>query len=44
MSIPYPIGSPGVTDPITNAYTVTPSDSDDLPYCPRVLILSEAGT
>ena len=44
MNIPYTIGSPGATDPITNAYTVTPSDSADLPYCPRVLILSEAGT
>ncbi len=44
MSIPYPIGSPGVTDPITNAYAVTPSDTEDLPFCPRVLILDAAGT
>ena len=44
MSIPYPIGSPGVTDPITNAYAVTPSDTEDLPFCPRVLILDIAGT
>lgn len=43
MSVPYPIGSPGVTDPITNAYAVTPSDTVDLAYCPRCLILSEAG-
>jgi hypothetical protein len=44
MSVPYPIGSSGATDPITNAYVVTPSDTEDLPYCPRVLILSAAGT
>lgn len=44
MSVPYPIGSPGVTDPITNAYAVTPSDTEDLPFCPRVLILDAAGT
>ena len=44
MSIPYPLGSPGVTDPITNAYAVTPSDTEDLPFCPRVLILNAAGT
>ena len=43
MSVPYPIGSPGVTDPITNAYTVTPSDTEGLPFCPRVLILGAAG-
>lgn len=44
MSVPYPIGSSGATDPITNAYVVTPSDTEDLPFCPRVLILSAAGT
>lgn len=44
MSVPYPIGSSGTTDPITNAYVVTPSDTQDLPLCPRVLILSAPAT
>ena len=44
MSVPYPIGTPGVEAPITNAYIVTPSDTADLAFCPRCLILSEAGT
>ena len=43
MSVPYPIGTPGVEAPITNAYVVTPSNTADLTYCPRCLILSEAG-
>lgn len=42
MSVPYPIGSSGTTDPITNAYVVAPKDSEDFPYCPRVLTLGAA--
>lgn len=44
MAVPYPIGSSGATDPISNAYEVAPSDDDDLPFVPRVLILDVSGT
>jgi hypothetical protein len=43
-SVPYPAGTSGSMDSITNGFVVTPSDDDDLATVPRVLILSDAAT
>jgi hypothetical protein len=43
-SVPYPTGSSGATEAITNGFVVTPSNTVDLAIVPRVLILSAAGT
>ena len=43
-SVPYPAGSSGSTDSISDGYVVTPSDDDDLPIIPRGIHLSEDGT
>lgn len=41
MSVPYPIGSSGVTDPLTNAYVVTPKDSED--FLPSIISATKKG-
>lgn len=43
-AMPYPAGTSGATDSITNGFVVTPSNTVDLTVVPRVLILSAAGT
>ena len=43
-TMPYPAGSSGSSDSVTNGFVVTPSDDTDLATVPRVLILNEAGT
>lgn len=42
--VPYPAGTSGSMDSITNGFVVTPSNTVDLTTVPRVLILNEAGT
>lgn len=44
MSVPYPLGTTGSETPVVQAYVVTPSDTEELPVCPRCLILSAAIT
>lgn len=43
MIVPSPIGASGGDQPITRAYEVTPSDTEELPACPYCLIIEEAG-
>jgi hypothetical protein len=43
-NIPYPSGSTGALDSVTNGAVVVPDDAADLAIVPRVLILDEAGT
>jgi hypothetical protein len=43
MIVPSPLGTHGGDQPVTRAYAVTPSDTEDLPACPYCLILEVAG-
>lgn len=44
MRTPYPMGGANASDPITQAFVITPDDDTDLDVCPRCLILDESGT
>lgn len=44
MNVPYPSGTSGALDSVTNGAVVVPDDDTDLAIVPRVLILNEAGT
>lgn len=43
MSDPFASNAPGLSSPATRHYTVTPSNSEDLPIKPRALFVSVTG-
>ena len=43
MADPFSSNAPGLSSPATQHYTVTPSDSEDLPTKPRALYVAADG-
>jgi hypothetical protein len=43
MSDPFAANAPGLTSPVTRAFTITPHDDNDLAIFPRGFMVSTAG-